>query len=236
MEQAIVMASGMGTRMLPLTKKIPKPLVLVHGIPMIETVIAGLKTRGVKDIFVVVGYLGEQFRYLEQKYGVRLIWNHEYETVNNISSVYAAKELLSGGDCFICEADLYVAEKTVFSGEISGSCYFGKMVPGYSDDWVFEQDDSSFITRVGKGGRDCYNMVGVAYFKEKEARLLASYLEEAYRQPGHETWFWDDVVNMHLDTLQLLVRPVESESIIEIDTLAELEAVNRKVFDEWWHE
>ncbi len=228
MENAIIMASGMGTRMRPVTNHIPKPLVKVHGLPMIETVILGLQGRGVKNIFLVVGYLGEQFEYLEKKYGVRLIWNHEYETVNNISSVYAARKVLQQGNCFICEADLYVTDKDIFLSQLPVSCYYGKMVPGYSSDWVFGQNDSGFITYVGKGGTDCYNMVGIAYFKEKEAGLLASYIEEAYGQQGHEEWFWDDVVNMHLDTLKLVVHPVEAASIVEIDTLAELEAVNRR--------
>ena len=45
MENAIIMAAGMGTRMLPVTQMIPKPLVKVHGIPMVETVIKGLERR-----------------------------------------------------------------------------------------------------------------------------------------------------------------------------------------------
>lgn len=42
-EIAILMAAGLGNRMLPLTESIPKPLVSVHGTPLIETMIHGLQ-------------------------------------------------------------------------------------------------------------------------------------------------------------------------------------------------
>ena len=58
-EIAILMAAGLGSRMRPLTEKKPKPLISVGGSPMIETVIRALEKRGVSQIYVVVGYLGD---------------------------------------------------------------------------------------------------------------------------------------------------------------------------------
>lgn len=227
-EIAILMAAGKGERMRPLTLTTPKPLVKVHGTPLIETMINGLRRRGVEYIYITVGYMGERFQYLIEKYNnVTLIQNPEYVNKNNISSVYAARDVIGEKDCFICEADVYVSDPSIFDTEFELSCYFGKMVKGHSDDWLFDQDEEGRITRVGKNGEDKYNMCGICFLKAEDAKVIRDTTIEAYKHPGeYEQKYWDEIVDQEIKNIHMTVNPIMHDQVVEIDSIAELKVVD----------
>ncbi|MBR3634678.1 MAG: phosphocholine cytidylyltransferase family protein [Lachnospiraceae bacterium] len=228
---AILMASGMGTRMRPLTETTPKPLIKVCDKPMIKTVIDGLIRAGVDNIYIVAGYLGDQFDDLLDEYdNIHILKNTYFETVNNISSVYVAREVMREDDCFVCEADLYVMDDDLFKDHPDHSCYYGIYREGFVNDWGFETDDNGIITRVGKGVTDCYNMVGVSYIRKKEAIRIADEVERLFgKAAGYEDMFWDDAVDSITDELKLKVWPIKEGSIAELDTPEELYELEEKL-------
>ena len=54
--KAVIMAGGFGTRLRPLTSRIPKPMVPIMNKPMIEHIVRLLVKHGIKDIVVLVFY------------------------------------------------------------------------------------------------------------------------------------------------------------------------------------
>ena len=60
--QAILLAGGKGTRLAPLTDNCPKPMVPIHGRPMIEYVLDHLKSHGITNVALAIAHMGDQIK------------------------------------------------------------------------------------------------------------------------------------------------------------------------------
>lgn len=70
--KAVILAAGKGTRMKELTNEIPKPMLRVHGKPILEHILGGLLSAGIREVFIVTGYKAEV---IENHFGDGSRWN-----------------------------------------------------------------------------------------------------------------------------------------------------------------
>lgn len=219
---AVLFAAGKGSRLLPLTETTPKPLTKIHGIPLIETSINALICSGVEKIYIVVGYKKEYFYYLSDKYPeVQLIVNEEYYYKNSISSFFAAMDVFGDSDCFICDADLYITNHNIFNFSSGYSCYFGKFIEGYTNEWTYEVDNERIVDfRIG--GEHSYNWVGITYWKQSDVIFLKDAIRLAYQKEDHCRLYWDVYISRFFDLLNVKVHSIAANDVIEIDTIADL--------------
>jgi choline kinase len=111
--RALILAAGVGRRLMPLTADRPKALVEVAGVPLIERILKACADAGASEAVIVTGYLRERLeRWLEVSelpLPVRTVWNAEHATINNAHSLFVARELLDGDDFIKLDGDLLLS-------------------------------------------------------------------------------------------------------------------------------
>lgn len=225
--RAVFFAAGFGSRMLPITVNTPKPLVRVHGKRFIERLLDAVIAVGIEEIYVVRGYLADEFDVLLKKYPqVTFIDNPLFDQTNNISSAVAAKDHFANAYAF--ESDLYLTDPSYISKYQYRSNYLAFPVDK-TEDWMFETTEEGRITRLAKGsdGR-CWQMVGLSYWDGADGARLAADLPEVFEQGEEERQiFWDDVpLRVRADAYDVHVRECDPSHIVEIDSFAELQEVD----------
>lgn len=223
-ERAIIMAAGLGQRMRPVTDHIPKPLVPVQGVRMIDSIISALHENDIFEIYVVVGYRKEQFRDLPAQYpGLQLIENPDYDRANNISSLYYAREHLR--NVMILDGDQIIREPEILHPDFERSGYCAIYTEEETSEWLLTVE-GDLVTHCSRtGGTGGWELHSVSFWTESDGEKLRNHLEQDY--PAKKDVYWDDVaLFLHPEEYKLGIRPIFREALLEIDSVEELRAAN----------
>lgn len=225
-EKAIIVAAGIGRRMRPITCETPKPLVSVNGKRMIEGIIETLQKCNISDIIIVVGYLHDRFDYLIEKYNVKLIYNPDYETANNISSLYYARFELSA--CIILDGDQIINDIKIIENRIEHSGYACWYIDSDSSEWIMQLSDDGYVESCNRnGGCNGWELKSLSYWTEEDAAKLAKYITVEYEK-GNKQIYWDDVAMfLYRDDFKLYGHRISKDSITEIDSIDELISIDK---------
>ncbi len=225
-KRAVIMAAGEGRRMLPVTLHTPKPLVRVNGVRMIDSVIKALQQNKIHEIYIVVGYLKEQFTVLEQEYPeITLIENPDYKSCNNISSLYAAREHLE--EAMILDGDQLIFEPAVLHREFERSGYNCIWTSEPTKEWLLSLRSGIVCGCSRNGGREGWQLYSVSRWTKQDGKKLKKYLEQEFVVNGNKQLYWDDVALFcHPEEFQLGITEMKRGDIVEIDDLEELAAID----------
>lgn len=226
-KRAVFIAAGFGTRLVPITFNTPKPLVRVHGERIIDGLIDACLEAGIEEIYIVRGYLADQFDLLLKKYPMlKFLENTEYNEANNIASAFVAKDLLS--NAYVLEADVLLNNHKLLHKYHYSSNFLG-VKQAYSDDWCVSVKNGVIQEmRVGGTGDDNYRLYGISYWNTEDGAKLSEDIETVYHSAGGKERYWDQVPLVFCkDHYQVELRECREGDLVEIDTYRELKEIDK---------
>lgn len=226
-KRAIFIAAGFGSRLVPITFNTPKPLVRVRGQRIIDGLLDACLEAGVSEIYIVRGYLAEQFDQLLYKYPmIKFLENPIYNEANNIASSMCVRYMLS--NAYVLEADLLISNPGLIRKYHYASNFLG-IRTDRTDDWCLTVKDGVITEeKLGGEGPDCWKMMGISYWNEADGHRLAADIKEVYEMPGGKERYWEQVpLVFRKDHYRVEIRGCFDEDIVEIDTFQELKAIDK---------
>ncbi len=215
-QNAIILAAGYGLRMAPINTQMPKGLLQVKGVALVERIISFLHEAGISEIDLVVGHLKEMYDYLVDQDQVRLVYNPDYALKNNLHSL----QLLSGkiANTYIIPCDIWLAENPFSEYEL------------YSWYAVSSQLDPASAVRLARSRQllphldnsPAPRMIGIAYLDQPAGQILQGRLDQASQDKLYNNAFWEDVLFDRSGQPLVYGRILSPEQAVEINTYEEL--------------
>jgi len=227
---AVILAAGIGSRLRPITDTVPKCLVKVSGIPILQYQIEAYTKAGVEKIIIVTGYLSDQVRHYLRSIAidpshVLLIENPDYLRTNNMYSLWLTKDWIND-DLLLSNGDVIFDHQIIQAIHKADSGNYVVVDRGkYIEESMKVVVVDEYIVNISKtiSPEDAYaTSIDLYRLNKKATSSLFSIIEENYILKDKLN-LWTEVALKDLFEYEL-IKPfdINQRRWIEIDTLTDL--------------
>jgi phosphoenolpyruvate phosphomutase len=232
--KALILASGKGERLYPLTKDIPKPLVEIGNRAILGIQIDNLVRCGITDVIITTGFFEGKIKdFVKEKYpnlNVCYVNNPKYETTNYIYSMWLTKKFIDD-DIILLHGDLLFEKKLLerLVDENGNRVLVNKKVAVPEKDFkAVVVNDRVVKIGVEFNGKNAFACLPL--YKISKADFLFWIDEcEQYIAKGDVNIYAENVLNEISDDLLLFPLYFDDELCMEIDTEEELELARKLI-------
>lgn len=214
-ENAVILAAGFGMRMVPINLERPKALIEVNGQPLIERLIEQLHEVGISEIYVVVGFMKEQFEYLIDEFGVELVVNENYASRNNLHSMKLVADRLT--NTYVVPCDIWCDNNPFRTHELYSWYMVSDLVDNESSVRVNRKMELVSVSEKQAGN----TMIGISYLVREQSNIVRDRLKRLDEDSYYNDAFWEEVLYDN-EKMILQARVVHSTDAVEINTYEQL--------------
>ena len=227
--KALILAAGLGSRLSPLTDDIPKCMVKVNGVAIIDKQIQNLIENGINELYIVTGYKRNVLEmHINEKYSdlnIKIIYNDMYDSTNNMYSLNIARDYLYGQEFIMMNSDLFFEEEII--KVLIEEKYSNLIVcqpKSYNEESMKVVVNEGIITRISKqiDKTDSYGVsIDIYRFGEETSRKLFDITNEyIYIKKDINSWSEvaiDDLLKIsEFKTLDMQYKWMEIDNIKDL--------------------
>lgn len=234
---ALILSAGRGSRLLPLTERIPKALVAIGGRPILGWQLESLAAAGVRNAAIVTGFGADAVADYAAQHSppgtaVGTVFNPFFATSDNLISCWVAREqmaddfLLVNGDTLFEPA---VVARLLSSPAAPVTVAVRRKSAYDADDMKVESLDSE-LRRIGKQipiETTTAESIGVMVFRGEGPAMFRAALEEAVTSPDAKRWWYPAVIDQLARSGVVRVAHVDGLATAEVDVMADIAAAEQ---------
>ena len=198
----VIPVAGKGTRLLPLTNEVPKPLVSVAGRPVLDHVMDKIEGLDVEEVIFITGHLKEQIEeYVSANFSFSARFVEQKVQDGTAGAINLAKPYVDGPVLIIFVDTVFDADLSIVNKVDADGIIWAKEVEDYQRYGVIVTDEDGYMQRIiEKPSEPISKLANIGLYYVRDSKTMFDGIAETLAGPQQKgEWFLTDAFQYMID-------------------------------------